>query len=597
MNKIILIKILFGILVFLGLTLRFFNLGSNTIFDWDQENSVAYPAYEILVNHHLTLIGPRTGVGDLRLAPLYTYISSVFFAIFRLNPIAASISAGFISILTILVGYFFVKNIFGKNIGFYFILFYSLSPFILSIDRIPWNVNLLPLSTLFICFGIWYLIGEKKFAGNLLIGLGMLLGFSSHYTIVFWGVTLLYFFITNRRYISREITIPVFLTILAIFPLVIFNFRHKIVLGANFNTFISSNLTSPSLYIQRSLVVLRNIIETNGRILISEGTIMLLIMIVLSLFIFLLLDRREKSTGKYNILFFPAILTYFLGFTIYSGNLPGYYFSGLFPLVVIGYSIMADKVAQKIHSLRLYLLVFSIVMFIQSYMNIQIVNPQGLRTKEEVIKNIKEKAAGQKVRIIYDMDLGWSYGYNYLSDYYDIKKDQNSSLIYWISYPAGRFPGKPNFTSGEIALGYPLTSKKIYASKQIELYDGLFKLRIPRNWITLQCPGVDFDRYLITGDTKASCLSMEEEKQGILIENISRCNIWEMQSRRELKWDTSLPFYTIDEVDLFRGSVKTDKVAVVSFERERCVGFLDMSGQSGDSIAQQLKDIIFTIKK
>lgn len=594
MNKIKLLSLLFWLLIAGGMVLRFTNLPGNTIFDWDQENSIAYPAYDILVNHHLTLIGPRTGVGDLRLAPLYTYITTVFFALFQLKPIAAAISAGILSLLTIITGYIVVKDTFGKNTAVYFSLIYSLSPFILSLDRIPWNVNLLSLSSILICAGIWNFLKGRKISGNILSGFGVLIGFSSHYTVVFWVLLLLIFHLTHRKNIDRQILISIVLSFIGIVPLLIFNLRHETVLSTNLGKFITIGILSLPAFTSRLALILESLIGTGGNILLTGGTLWISSFSVISLLLFLFDNRKDPNTGRINIILFPVTVIYIAGFMLYSGNIPQYYFSGLIPLIVLGYGFIAERLSAKVRSFPYWILAISTLMFVGSFMNTMAVNGNSLMMKENIIKKIKKEAGDTPVKIVYDMDLGWSYGYGYLADYYGIRRDNSSPKIYWISYPLNRFPLKADYQNGDIALGIPGTAEEIFSTKQVEFYDGLFKMRIQRDWSLLQCPGTDFDRYFLTADSTSSCETAGSKKSGLMIENSGQCNIWETAGRTKLDMGTDIPLYEIpNNPQIFHTAVQS-KIPVISFERNRCIGFIDLSGESA---GMEVIGLLKTLKK
>ena len=171
------------LLIIIGIILRFVNLRYGTQFTWDQENSVAYPARDIIVNHKIPLIGAKTGVGDLYLNPFYNYLIAPFFALYALDPIAGAVSAGFISLVTILTGFFLIKARVGNIPALIFTLLWSVSPYIIASDRVPWNVNLLPLSTLLLFFGIWEIVDKKSSKGWYMSGLGLFLGATSHMSV------------------------------------------------------------------------------------------------------------------------------------------------------------------------------------------------------------------------------------------------------------------------------------------------------------------------------------------------------------------------------------------------------------------------------
>ena len=131
--KNILRYILLLTVILLSAVLRFYNLDFNQPFGWDQENLILYPAKDILISHKFTLIGPRTSIGGMFIGPLYYYISAFFMFIFGLHPQGSLIMAGILSLFTLIIAFLLLKKYLGFLIAFFYVCFWSLSPFILKI--------------------------------------------------------------------------------------------------------------------------------------------------------------------------------------------------------------------------------------------------------------------------------------------------------------------------------------------------------------------------------------------------------------------------------------------------------------------------------
>jgi 4-amino-4-deoxy-L-arabinose transferase-like glycosyltransferase len=232
--------LLFTVFIIGGIFLRFYNLRYNTQFNWDQENSLAYPARDILVNHHLTLIGPRTSVGGFYLGPFYTYYVTAFYALFDLDPISGAVSAAVLATITIIFGYILVSSYFGKHIGILFALIWSVSTFVISFDRIPWNVNLFPLCSLLVLMGA-LLAKEKRYVtGYLSMGIGVLLGVSSHFSVIFLFSIVCTWLLLHRTLWNKYILILIVCILIGILPLVVFEYRHGFLMTQGTTSFASS---------------------------------------------------------------------------------------------------------------------------------------------------------------------------------------------------------------------------------------------------------------------------------------------------------------------------------------------------------------------
>ena len=90
---------------------RFYNLDKRISFGWDQERD-AYQIRDLIINHKLTLIGPRVvGPEGFFLAPYYTYLLTPFYLISNLHPIGSSYLLIIYNLLFFFTAYYVIKKI------------------------------------------------------------------------------------------------------------------------------------------------------------------------------------------------------------------------------------------------------------------------------------------------------------------------------------------------------------------------------------------------------------------------------------------------------------------------------------------------------
>ena len=155
------------ILIFiLGFLLRFWQLGSNPpSLDWD-EASLGYNAYSILKTgrdeYGTFLPLSIRSFGDYK-PPLYTYLTILPVALFGLNEFSTRFISAVLGSLSVIVGYFLIKELFfGKKPIFYllFSTFFALSPWHIQFSRIAFEAN---TALFFFIAGIWlFLKGLKR---------------------------------------------------------------------------------------------------------------------------------------------------------------------------------------------------------------------------------------------------------------------------------------------------------------------------------------------------------------------------------------------------------------------------------------------------
>ena len=587
------------LLIFFSSFLRLINLRTNTQFEWDQENSVAFPAKTIIEEHHFPLIGPRTGVGDLHLPPLYAYLTVPFFYISGLDPVAGSVSAAFFSLAFLFVSFFLIYKNYDKKTATYFCAVWSFSTFILMGERIPSNLNLLSISSVLILMSTLSLFEKsQKRYWWFVMGLGLFLGINSHLSIVailLASFSALFF----RKKLSIISLLPLGMFFLGLLPLFIFNFRHENILGSNLINFIFnfSNLSGASVIIKAKLIFIL-LLENFGRIFIFEGSKwtqqILGLIFLISLFS---LRKCSKKIADYWIYFFFLISGYVIIFTLYKEQIPEYYLLGILPVAVFGYVFLIEEMMKKWQRSSSVLLVLFLALLLRSTSFALYKDPKSLLAKQNIVAKIKSEAQDQLVTINYDMDPSWSYGYDYLLEYYkvNVKKVADFSQSYWISYPKERFPFRPDFLSGEIALGFPESSDKIYQTKKVDFYNS-FSMRIPKEWMILQCPSFDFDKYILSSLIDRSCADEDFGREEVVIYNLPDCNIWETDGLKELETQSELPMYQLNQSSFSHipeGIKLCDiEVVVSSIERNRCFVFDNLEYQNSGAL-----QILNSIKK
>jgi 4-amino-4-deoxy-L-arabinose transferase-like glycosyltransferase len=558
--------------ILIGIFFRFYNLRYNSQFTWDQENSLAFPAREIIVNHHFPLIGAKTGVGDLYLSPLYSYMAAFFYWIFRLDPIGGAVFAGIVSTLTIGLGYILMKLLFGHRIAFYTAVILSISPFLLSHDRIAWNVNLFPLATMLFFSGLFRLLSKKKeMSGWMLTGIGLFLGLTSHFTVIFLVFLSLFLTVLRREMRNWKSLIPFLFMLLAITPLIVFNFRHDNILLQNATNFFENSINSPTGLFTRVIQIAHLQIKMIGEILLTNTSSWL--QTTVGLCFLLYFGLKYHANKLFCLLYGLFFFTYLFGFSIYKGPVPSYYLSGLMLVSVIGWGILVNDLVSCSGKSKVLLLIPAVALLSQSYFRIHFISDQSIGAKQDIVKYIKSDSNNKQFSVLFDMDLGWRFGYDYLfySEGIENLNVSSSANTYWISYPQSRFPGIADYVNHGIALGVPDTTSKILETKDVEFYSQLLKMRVPKNATIAQCPSIDFDSYIISSEDTVSC---SQDTQGMKVFNLPDCSIsdWSAIPKIRLKNGMEFTVLTTDEFADQIGLENQEKY-IISLEENRCIIF------------------------
>jgi hypothetical protein len=90
----------------------------------------------------------------------------------------------------------------------------------------------------------------------------------------------------------------------------------------------------------------------------------------------------------------------------------------------------------------------------------------------------------------------------------------------------------------------------------------------------------------MSSDQELNCRS-GSDKYVLTVENIPNCNIWEMEPVMPLKMDSRIPVYLIPPVN----------TPAISFERNRCVKFIDSNSETYNKISEETLKVLSTLRK
>ncbi len=449
----LIIQIFIFILVFaIFAFLRFYNLNKRIIFDWDQEQ-FSFQIKNIIINHKLTLIGPRV-VNDkgFFLAPYFTYLLIPFYLVNNLHP------QGLIYFLILLNCLFFfstflmIKRIFGSFQAILFLFLWSINPLLIVYDTIPWWPVTIPLGAIITWFNLFHLYKKNSIINWITTGLILGLFLNMHFQFIFiffFSCLFLLIYLKNKKILPLKKIFAFAFSFFIIFtPLIIFDLRHNFLNTNNFiNFFFSKNnavgndrqvwLTVFNYFLQ-PLIFFRSITITK----------------IFYFFIFLITIYLYRTKKKFLKNFYLATIILWLSFpvffTLYGQRPSEYYFVFLYPFILI---IIADFFLS-IKQLPIIIIFGTLILFINSK---QIINNLqsnifGLYYKDKAIRKLKRLIENKKFNISFDTPLGTNFGYNYLINYYDIKQTGNwNDPLVEIRIP----PKKDDIVIGAIGLKIP----------------------------------------------------------------------------------------------------------------------------------------------
>jgi len=311
----------------IGIYLRTFEIIGRFNYDHDQD-LYSWIFKDIVVNHHLRLIGQLTSAPGIFIGPLFYYLITPFILLTKMDPIGAVIPITIIGILTILSYFIVLGKIFNDKVGLIGAFLYAI-----LLNNIPFDRRIVP-STLTNIWSIWYFYCVIMIArGNyqVLPILGILIGLIWHIHIALLPalIAIPAAIIVSKKIPTKKqvVTFLITLTITSI-PLMLFELRHNFQqILAIFHNFTTSSGSSTGLY---KLQLVLQMVSKNLTSLIfapvpipSNLNILVFILVIFSA-IWLL---KQKLLSKKEVIIFYAWIAGVIGFfSISSSLISEYYF-------------------------------------------------------------------------------------------------------------------------------------------------------------------------------------------------------------------------------------------------------------------------------
>lgn len=152
------IYLLLIIILIAGAFFRFYNLYDSYSLASDQGRDFLV-VWRIINQRDLTALGPSlSNLGQVYLGPIYYYILAIWLPIFHFNPIGGRVLMVVFGLFTIILLFFFAKELFNKKIAILATLLYAVSCYTIVALRFAWNPNPIPFFALLTIFAFyrWY---------------------------------------------------------------------------------------------------------------------------------------------------------------------------------------------------------------------------------------------------------------------------------------------------------------------------------------------------------------------------------------------------------------------------------------------------------
>jgi len=425
-----------SLLVF-GLFLRIYKLQERTLFDADQE-WLATRADKI-VKGDFALLGQVTSVGNFSIGPGYIYLVSFTSLLMDNNPISGAVLSVILGVITLFLIYLFADRFIDNKTSIILLLLTVTSFNLITWDQTPWAPSLFFIAQIILLTGAY--LSQKNQIGYLVMSLGFILGFQSHFGIVLSLFSILTYFIFANPVRPKMLTI-VYTSLIVIIGLssnIVFDVAHNF---SNFNKLagifkgdsldyflgfgkiinILSNNIVPTLY-PRNVNILDNIIV--------KGIFALILVNCISFL-------RDKNKNKLSLLLLITTAFPSLFFFIQQGKFSEYYLLMTVPSLLFMLAFFLKTLSKQ-------KAIFIFVLIVATYLNLKAwygyKKSWSLKSKTDIAEFIVDKVGYENYGISLSTKLGDGFGFKYIFDYYGIKADvppkKGETKIFSIIIPDG----------------------------------------------------------------------------------------------------------------------------------------------------------------
>ena len=424
---------------------------------------------DVVVNHHLRLIGQETSSQGVFVGPLFYYMQIPFYFMAHMDPAGSIVLVTLLGLFTIFSFYYCFAKMFGRKVGIFAALFYTASVYFIFTDREIVPTTPVHLWTVWWLYGTWLILKGKSKAYILLGFLaGILWNFNLALVIVTPLVLLAQVF-SKTKINFKYLFLGVAIFLVTMSPFFVFEARHSFMqtraIVASLTT--SKGVASAGGKAVKLVRVMQLVYKNTSSLYWGPNSPIAqswTFYIMLGLFIFLAI-KKIISKQFFLILFLWQVL-YITFFTLNSIAVSEYYLNSMNVVWVVILALMTNYLWENRQVYLKMLAYLILVVFIGA--NIynfftRSINKSGYIERKAVVAYIKADAQKRGficVSVSYITSPGNNFGYRYLFWLQNMHVDLplGGAPVYSIVYPIS-LVDKVDKSFGALALIMPDYSK------------------------------------------------------------------------------------------------------------------------------------------
>lgn len=398
-------------------------------------------AQEIIRDKDITFIGPTTGIMGLFHGAWWYYYLAFVYLIFGGWPFGFYLAMVFVTSLSVLFFYLFLKKEFGWEISLLFLTLAAVSPYFIRFSFFVSNNFMAPIFVLLFLFALYRFFQRKKRSDLFLIGLS--LGFIFEFELAL-GLFLIPVFVIVSSFFKefrkkalhiKEVSYFVFGLIIPLLPRVFFELKNNFLQTTAFFNYLQNPSSTNPLTFQEALVDrMKLFAEFFVSIFPANNIAFSLLFLAIALAGLTWGFKKLSSFQKKYVFFVGGLLVFLFFVTLFTRNnffWPNY-LEGLpfffVMLLLLGFFALTKQthpVIKNVPMLGILLLLLVGSVSFSSYIN-QANSKEIVGIKEQLltVDYVTQKAEGQEFCVKTYTPQLIPYTYNYLFEYY-AKKGQS----------------------------------------------------------------------------------------------------------------------------------------------------------------------------
>jgi 4-amino-4-deoxy-L-arabinose transferase-like glycosyltransferase len=363
---------------------------------------------DFLKKGDLFFIGPQTSIGNMYLPPFYYYLIAPSLLLFNFSPLGPAVFVALLGVLTVYLVFFVTKEFFNSSAGLVAAFLYAVSPSIIRFSNFSWNPNVMPLFSLLLLYSLYQIWQKKAYRFLPLLSLSFIMCLNSHYLsllflpLIFIFLTLTYFKyrpnLKKDKLLFKNLFWSILLFLFSLFPLVLFDFKHR---GQNLKAvveFFTVRQTTVNLKAYKAVpnlwpIFVQIITDLPGAKLAIPGLLFSIFILLAMLLIFL---RKKKKILPGFILLSSWFFIVLLGLGLYKQHIYTHYFGLIFPIpyMLIAYFLILLTPKKGKQFYYPILISITIVLSLPSFTNSHLLYPpnQQLKVAQTVAQTIIDQS-------------------------------------------------------------------------------------------------------------------------------------------------------------------------------------------------------------